>query len=102
MGQRIARRVRVRRRWCDLRAADDCDQHVACAESHQCNRRMGVWLLFTVLTVIATAGFTSQNFRDAMAGRASVIIDAPTNAEQRARAIDIAQRAADTATMATS
>jgi hypothetical protein len=64
---------------------------------------ISAWIVVVVsmaLTMIATAGFMSQNIGDAMAARAGVIIDAKITADQRALAIVIAQRAADTATSA--
>jgi hypothetical protein len=64
---------------------------------------ISAWIIvagFMVLTMIATASFTSQNIGDAMAARAGVIADAKVTADQRARAIEIAQWAADTATSA--
>jgi hypothetical protein len=64
---------------------------------------ISAWIIvagFMVLTMIATASFTSQNIGDAMAARAGVIADAKVTADQRARAIEIAQRAVNTATSA--
>jgi hypothetical protein len=64
---------------------------------------ISAWIIvagFMVLRMIATAGFTSQNIGDAMAARAAVIIDAEASADQRVQAIEIARRAAETATSA--
>jgi hypothetical protein len=59
-----------------------------------------VVVVFMALTMIATAGFMSQNIGDAMAARAGVIIDAEASADQRTQAIEIARRAAETAASA--
>jgi hypothetical protein len=59
-----------------------------------------VVVIFMALTMIATAGFTSQNIGDAIAARAGVIINAEASADQRAQAIEIARRAAETGTSA--
>jgi len=59
-----------------------------------------IWSGFVMLTILAGMGFSAGGMSDAIAGRAGAIEHAVGAKEQRAQAMAIAQRAADTATEA--
>jgi hypothetical protein len=59
-----------------------------------------IWPGFLALTILAGMGFSAGGMSDTLAGRAASIEQAQSARGQRAQAIAIAQRAADTATEA--
>jgi hypothetical protein len=58
------------------------------------NHRLDFVAMFMVLTMIASASFTSQNIADAIAARASEITNAHATADQRIQAIETAKTVA--------